>query len=243
MPRCPPERDGRPRMNPDRLFRYLDRWRDLPTYQLERRADIFFALYLHEALEARLGIELDERLIPELPLRRHVLDPAHPDDGLSWKADYVARARDRSRAFLIELKTDARSNRAQQDTYLDRACQVGLGPILQGIVDIASRSKSRAKYLALLTELEALEWLELPEGIGERAGGWASRLRDVRMLSNAPIEVVYVQPHPHPEGKRTIDFASFASVVERHGDPWSVRFARSLREWAGRSAGTKQEDR
>ena len=28
------------------LFRNLDRWRHLPNYELERRADIFFSIYL-----------------------------------------------------------------------------------------------------------------------------------------------------------------------------------------------------
>ena len=32
------------------LFDRLDEWRDFPNYQLERRADIFFSLYLVEAL-------------------------------------------------------------------------------------------------------------------------------------------------------------------------------------------------
>ncbi|MBX3249280.1 MAG: hypothetical protein KF901_19040 [Myxococcales bacterium] len=224
-------------MNPDSLFDRLDRWRKLPTYQLERRADVFFALYLREVLQTHLGVALDERLIPELPLRRHVLDDSHPDDGLSWKADYAACSRDRSLVFLVELKTDSGSNRTLQDTFLERASDVGLAPLLEGIVEIASRSSSRKKYLALLRELEALGWIALPEGIHGHDGksrGWKSALRDVRVLSNAPIEIVYVQPHAHLGGKRTIDFASFATVVERHGDPWSLRFAHSLREWGER---------
>jgi len=36
----------------DNLFNLLDDWRTLPAYQLERRADIFFALYLDKILES-----------------------------------------------------------------------------------------------------------------------------------------------------------------------------------------------
>jgi hypothetical protein len=37
----------------DRLFDLLDDWRRLPAYQLERRADIFFALHMEEIIRAR----------------------------------------------------------------------------------------------------------------------------------------------------------------------------------------------
>ncbi len=39
----------------DTLFNRMDAWRHLPNYQLERRADLFFSLYLPEVLEAKLG--------------------------------------------------------------------------------------------------------------------------------------------------------------------------------------------
>jgi len=34
----------------DAIFDRMDVWRHLPSYQLERRADLFFALYLPEVL-------------------------------------------------------------------------------------------------------------------------------------------------------------------------------------------------
>ena len=51
----------------DPVFDLLDRWRHLPAYQLERRADVYFALYLPEVLEAVTGTPIDPRLVPELP--------------------------------------------------------------------------------------------------------------------------------------------------------------------------------
>ena len=40
------------------LFDRMDAWRHLPDYQLERRADLFFSLYLAEALQAKLGFPI-----------------------------------------------------------------------------------------------------------------------------------------------------------------------------------------
>ena len=42
----------------DKLFDCMDAWRHLPNYQLERRAGLFFSLYLTEALEAKLGFKI-----------------------------------------------------------------------------------------------------------------------------------------------------------------------------------------
>ena len=38
----------------ERVFELLDKWRHLPTYWLEPRADIFFALFLPEVLRKSL---------------------------------------------------------------------------------------------------------------------------------------------------------------------------------------------
>ena len=43
----------------NQLFNNLDTWRHLPNYQLERRADIFFSLYLAEVLQAQKDLGLD----------------------------------------------------------------------------------------------------------------------------------------------------------------------------------------
>ena len=40
------------------VFSLLDRWRHLPNYQLERRADIFFAVYLPKILEQRFAVDM-----------------------------------------------------------------------------------------------------------------------------------------------------------------------------------------
>ena len=58
------------------VFANLDRWRHFPAYQLERRADIFFSVYLPEALAKVTGVEIDPRMIPEFPLKLDLIWPA-----------------------------------------------------------------------------------------------------------------------------------------------------------------------
>ena len=55
----------------DSLFEHLDNWRYLPSYRLEPRTDVFFGLFLPQALDRHLaprGVRIDPRLIPEFPL-------------------------------------------------------------------------------------------------------------------------------------------------------------------------------
>jgi hypothetical protein len=64
----------------DSVFAHLDRWRHLPNYQLERRADIFFSVYSwsvvdrcdsscrseHFGIDALGRNRLLERLVPSI---------------------------------------------------------------------------------------------------------------------------------------------------------------------------------
>jgi hypothetical protein len=59
----------------DTLFDLLDAWRHFPSYPLERRADLYFALYLPEVLETQFGFPVQPQLVPEFPLRIGTLDP------------------------------------------------------------------------------------------------------------------------------------------------------------------------
>ena len=55
----------------EKIFSNLDIWRKLPKYQLERRLDIFFTIYLKEIVEVfykeilnEKDIKLSEVIIP-----------------------------------------------------------------------------------------------------------------------------------------------------------------------------------
>ena len=109
----------------DTLFNRMDAWRHLPNYQLERRADIFFALYLPEVLEAKLRFAVGPELAPEFPVRIGTIYPNIPIDK-SYKIDYVALSAAADKAVLVELKTEGLSRRPEQDKYLLAAQKVGL---------------------------------------------------------------------------------------------------------------------
>ena len=110
------------------IFELLDKWRHLPDYQLERRADIYFALFLPDVLEARYG---PCEIIPEFPLRLGTLWPKGsrtllPDKKRKWqnlsvKVDYVAFTKDPQAVYFVELKTDLKSLKDDQNAYLKRA--------------------------------------------------------------------------------------------------------------------------
>ena len=98
-------------------FELLDRWRHLPAYQLERRADIFFALFLPEVLEKCFCAETNRHLIvPEFPIKKTLIRDGK--DNRSINIDYLALQKPRNgepqTAFLIELKTDMASIKEHQ---------------------------------------------------------------------------------------------------------------------------------
>lgn len=219
----------------------LDRWRHLPAYRLEPRADPFFALYLREVVATHVGEELHEVIIPELPLRRGSLwGEGTEAPNTSVKVDYALTARSGSTFYLLELKTDAASRRDEQDTYLERAAAMGLHAIVDGILRIvpASDSKYVQKYMHLLHDLARLGFVEVPPAVYEYAfpdvrRGITERLRGLRNLVVEPgprVQVLYVQPNADA-AHDSIGFEEFATVVERHGDPLSLAFAESLRGW------------
>ena len=86
----------------DRVFDTLEEWRRLPSYQLERRADIFFAMFLTDALEKHIKTELERFVIPELPLRKGTLrtNKGSNDLNRSVKLDYVVFSKDYKRVFF-----------------------------------------------------------------------------------------------------------------------------------------------
>ena len=221
-------------MNASTLLDRLDQWRHLPAYQLERRADIFFSLYMSEVVGQHLECPLDSRLIPEFPLRKD-------HNNQSDKADYFLLAKDRSRAVLVELKTDMGSRNPEQDAYLQAASKRSLRDHVSRIIG-ATSSEARGKYFHLLSTLAEMELLRLPSGLAdciyaERSHGLSKWLAQVEVIAtDAPLDIVYVQPRAERDD-RTVGFDEFANVVATHSDEMSQRFAKSLREWATREPG------
>jgi hypothetical protein len=217
------------------VFANLDRWRHLPNYQLERRADIFFSVYLRGLMEEVTGVALDEVVIPELPIKRELIWSDLATDK-SVKVDYVLFSKDRAKVFFVELKTDAGSRRDAQDHYLETAKQLGFRKIVEGLCSIIRKTNSHQKYHHLMTALAGLGYVTMPGDIREYLYpaprvGLSERLRQVApTATDSAVEVLYVQPEA-TEGNRCIDFERFAVFVEGHDDPLSRVFAAHLRKW------------
>jgi hypothetical protein len=222
------------------LFSRLDAWRHLPSYQLERRADVFFSLYLPEALEKKLGFAVLPELVPEFPVRVGTVYPDIPINK-SFKIDYVAFSKDLARAVFVELKTDQSSRRPAQDKYLRAAREAGMPRLLGGVLDIFRATNAKRKYFRLLELLEKIGLLKLPARLrdfaaGANLAGINEASREVEVTCPASeCRVVYLQPRG--EGEDVLNFEEFAAVVAAHEDPVSQRFAESLRRWSASDAG------
>lgn len=199
----------------NQLFNNLDAWRHLPAYQLERRADIFFSLYLAEALKEKFGLQATPVLITEFPCRYGSIHEG--GNNQSFKVDYLAVSVEDEKAFFVELKTDIASRNDDQDTNMKQAKQAGLAKLLSGLREMQSHSKQSKKYQVLLDDLA---------------------LQKVPRTANYPIEIIYIQPKKSADA---ITFDDFAKIVEQKPDYLSLRFAKSLREWAANKAGNPKE--
>ena len=205
------------------IFDNLDLWRNLPAYQLERRADIFFSIYLPEILSQKVGIDI-EGVIPEFPIRVGTIQPEH-DINKSFKVDYLAKAKDGRTILFVELKTDHSSRRGKQDWYLQRASQVGIVELLVGLRQICKVTKSRRKYRILLGLLQELGLIVMD---------------DVEAFEIVPakytIQVIYIQPNNPGGQENVITFKEVSQWIENHEDELSRRFSKSLLKWSNPKA-------
>ena len=218
-----------------KVFAHLDRWRHFPAYQLERRADIFFAVFLPEVLAAHTGKAIDPRVIPEFPIKRDLIWP-DLTTSKSVKVDYVLVAQDRSRVYFVELKTDAGSRRDAQDEYLTRAKELGFTALLEGLVQIVHHTSAYRKYYHLLWALQDLGFLRLPAELGEHLypetrPNITALLGDITISPvEADIEVIYLQPNA-TDRDATISFEFFAERLAERTDALSQVFAEHLVKW------------
>lgn len=214
------------------VFANLDRWRHLPNYQLERRADIFFSVYLKGLMEEVTGVALDDAIIPELPLKQ---DASASSD----KVDYVLFSKERTKVFFIELKTDAGSHTEKQRFYLERARDLGFRKIVEGLCSIVRKTEKHQKYHHLMSTLAGLGYVTMPDDIREYlyprvVPGLSARLRQIQPSAvDSTVEVWFIQPGPCGDDRcpNVVDFSRFAEFVERHDDPLSRVFGAHLRKW------------
>jgi hypothetical protein len=222
----------------------LGGWRHLPAYRLESRTDVFFALFMRQVIEQRMGVALRRTMIPEFPLRRGTLWGEDTDGAnASTKVDYALFSQDERSVFFVELKTDQASRRDEQDAYLVQGTRCGFRKLVDGVLKIAHATESRytRKYLHLLRALEGLGFLKVPAATYDHAFpeirvGLGEAVRRIENLVDdvaVQVHVLYVQPIAN--APKTIGFEEFAKVAEARSGVGRL-FAASLRDWV-RAAG------
>jgi len=204
--------------NIDNVFSLLDTWRNLPAYQLERRSDIFFAIHLPIIINKKFGINA-EYIVPEFPVRIGTLyrDKQLTNPNLSFKIDYVVVSNTAKRIFLVELKTDNGSRREKQDWYLEKAKEIGLTSLINGILDIYRATNSKKKYSNLLNLL-----IEI---------GFLSKDYQIITANDYQIEIIYIQPDTDQPDKNILTFDNVASMLMNESDFLTKRFVESLLRW------------
>lgn len=225
------------------VFSQLDRWRHLPNYQLERRADIFFALFIDSFVARTEQCSIQSVVVPEFPIKRDLIWPDHPSNK-SVKVDYVLFAQDRSRVFFVELKTDADSRRDAQDNYLARSAEIGFRPILEGLLTVAKHSSAIRKYYHLLAHIAQTGFLSLAPEIEARAyGPQPSPPHNVfdgaaisPDASTATIAVRYLEPVA--TSSQSYSFAQFAEHLRDLPGDLAVALCKHLDKWTSPAANT-----
>lgn len=213
--------------NIDTLFSLLDEWRHLPAYELERRVDIFFALFLPDVLSTHFDVELHPMIIPEFPLRRGTLKgESVKSPNKSKRVDYVLFTENLQKMFLIELKTDIGSRKNEQDNYLEQARKAGFQNLIHGVICIYKNTKKRyiPKYNHLLDRLSELGFIKIE---GKEA---IYKVRNTVDGDGPEIKIVYIQPTNKGNNPDVIDFEYFANRIEGTGE-MGERFAESLGKW------------
>ncbi|MBI5214994.1 MAG: hypothetical protein HY960_04525 [Ignavibacteriae bacterium] len=203
------------------IFENLDKWRHLPAYQLERRADIFFSVYLPEYIKREYQLEV-ELIIPEFPIKVDIAFPKAKGNR-SFKIDYLFKFKNTRKIWFIELKTDTESVNEKQKKYLSSVKNTSMVMILNKIKEIIKASSSK-KYNNLITLLIQ--------------GGFVKDSEDVFdiIVGDYEKEIVFVLPKKMKEDLekdfRVIYNHDISSVIQSFPDELSRRFAKSLTEWA-----------
>ena len=232
------------------IFDKMDNWRNLPKYQLERRSDLFFAIYLKEVLEAKFGILLKDQIIPEFPIHKKTIKLASSGEE-SCNVDFVAFANDNSKCFFEELKTDNASKRDKQDKYLADAKSVGLKPLILSLKNIFLATKQKQKYFNLFKMLDEVGVVTLDPKLqiklfSSHRQGASELIRgiDCEICELNEINIVYILPGRTKasvklsQGNNTIIyFEEFSELISEDDDAITNRFRQSLKKWSETVAG------
>ena len=175
----------------EQIFELLKKWYEYPKYQLERRLDIFFSIYLPEILKEKgIYIELND-IFPEFPLKKE-------NNNLSTNADYAIfdNKDDETNLYLIELKTEMNSisNEKKQLLYYKQVQKKKIIDLIKEIIEIQKNSKQWEKYEKLLEDIEErYNFIKISSKEGEKKTEWIVNDNNSKILGN--IKIIYLVPN------------------------------------------------
>jgi hypothetical protein len=222
----------------DEFFNLMNDWRNLPTYQLERRADLFFALYLPRVLKEGGITKNLVKLIPEFPFWRD-------SRGAPSCVDYVALAPDEELNILIELKTDHNSVDLRQMDKLRWLRDRGFREMVDGVRRRFCKRDHTGKYYHLLEKLSDMGLVDIPSEVKKamaqddyktakkEAGKNGVLIRDKKELK--VCKLIYIVPIREVadtvKADSVLSFKDFRKVLRTDSSPFSQRFQESLSLW------------
>jgi hypothetical protein len=208
------------------LFDLLDKWRYFPAYQLERRADIFFAIYLKELIFKCFQFQIDT-IIPEFPVRVGTVYNNGKNE--SFRMDYVAVCQEMRKVFLVELKTDGNSVREPQIRYFKKAREINIDGLIDDLIKIYDATYKKNKYQNLLQEVVKLGWLT------QSAGSLVNlnRRYDIDILFILPKkeQIEQIVDLQNEEFFKVLTFDNIIQTLASKPDEVSKRFIQSLEQW------------
>ena len=219
------------------LFGKLDKWRHFAGYPLEARVDALIGLFLPRIIEDCYGIEMNQQIIPQFPLKK-----SKDNNRCNW-VDYFALSRNSKCGFLIELKTDMSSQNEEQYKYIKEANDKGMRGIICDLKEVTKAKndkRARKKYFHILHALDEIGLIELPPGLedkmyAERSHGVFDLINEITLSKVPDLEVVYIQPREckstkQQNGFRYIYFDELADSIKKHGELGEL-LACYLRRW------------
>ena len=178
----------------DKIFEYLNDWMKLPKYQLKRKVDRFFSIYLEEILSKKLEIRKKQikEILPEFPLRKE--KKTGKEIYASNNADYAVfvAENEKIKMYLVELKTEMDSISGIQKEYYKTAKGKKLKEILKDIIEIEKKSDQWRKYDYLLGKLERLDLIKINKDNGKNYRKEWKVITD--NINKDKIEVIYITP-------------------------------------------------
>jgi hypothetical protein len=228
------------------MLKNLDSWRHLPKYQLERRADLFFGLFIKKILASSNCLIEDELFepIPEFPFRYDKNNPENPKTFHTVNFDYVLFTKEKKQnkvnSFIVELKTDLSSAGERNNSYLTKAKDTEFSEIVNNILIVAKESKSPEKYRCLLAKMSENKiirgkqdtWEEEPH-LGKPKIIYLAPFDEANPSDNKKIAAL------RKKGFMVIGFKEIADIIDdKQDNSFQHLFARCLREWNDVKAGS-----